>query len=102
MPGHVAQDQQAANAGELIRTGRKARGYGGQPPELSPSEDLLPGSIIWSPVGANRNGGADLGARLPAVRCAAPAIMCRALYHRKQLTERLTDQIRGSFSPIFM
>jgi hypothetical protein len=41
MPGHVAYDWQAANAGELICTGRKARGYDGQPPELSPSEDLF-------------------------------------------------------------
>jgi hypothetical protein len=102
VPGHVAQDQQAANAGELIHAGRKARGYDGEPPELSPSEDLLPGSIIWSPVDANRNSGADLGARSPAVRCAAPAIMFRALYHRKHLTERLIGQIQGSFSPIFM
>jgi hypothetical protein len=28
VPGHAAQDQQAAIAGELIRAGRKARGYG--------------------------------------------------------------------------
>ena len=60
----MAQDRQAANAGELILAGRKARGYGGQPPELSPSEDLLPRSIIRSPVSTNRNGGVDLGARV--------------------------------------
>jgi hypothetical protein len=41
MPGHVANDRQAANAGELICAGRKTRGYGGQPPELSLSEDLF-------------------------------------------------------------
>ena len=95
MPGLVAQDRQAANAGELICAGRKARGYDGEPPELSPSEDLLPGSIIRSSVGANRNGGADLGARSPAVRCAAPAIMFRALYHCKQRIECLTDHFAG-------
>jgi hypothetical protein len=91
----VAQDRQVANAGELICAGRKTRGYGGQPPELSPSEDLLPRSIIQSSVGANRNGGVDLGARSPVVRCTAPVIMFRALYHWKQLTERLTDHFAG-------
>jgi hypothetical protein len=41
MPGHVANDRQAANVGELIYAGRKTKGYDDQPPELSPSEELF-------------------------------------------------------------
>jgi hypothetical protein len=55
----VVGGRQAANAGELICAGRKAWGYGGQLPELSPGEDLLPQSVIRSLVSANRNGGDD-------------------------------------------
>jgi hypothetical protein len=37
VPEHVAQDQQAAITGELIRAGRKARGYDEPHPRSSPS-----------------------------------------------------------------
>ena len=93
----MAQDRQAANAGELICANRKARGYGGQPPGLFPSEDLLPRSVIRSLVSTNRNDGVDLGARPSAVRCAAPAILFRALYHHESYLVSLTDQVGLDF-----
>jgi hypothetical protein len=64
----VAGDRLAANAGELICAGRKAWGYDGQLPELSPGEDLLPRSAIWSLVSANRNGSDDHGVDSSAAR----------------------------------
>jgi hypothetical protein len=55
----MANGQQAANAGELICTGRKSWGHDGWPPELSLGEDLLPWSIIRSLGSANHNGDDD-------------------------------------------
>jgi hypothetical protein len=101
MPGHVAYDRQPANAGELICANRKARGYDGQPLGLFPSEDLLPRSVIRSPLSTIHNGGMDLGARPLAVRCAAPAILFRALYHHESYSVSLTDQVWAGFSPDF-
>jgi hypothetical protein len=49
-PGHVAQDRKTAVVGELICSSRKARGYDGESPELSPGEGLLAGRLIRSLV----------------------------------------------------
>jgi hypothetical protein len=97
MPRHMAYDRQAANAGELICSDRKARGCGGQPSGLFPSEDLLPRSVIRSLMSTNRNGGVDLGAWSPTVRCAAPAILFRALYHCESYSVSLTDYVWVDF-----
>jgi hypothetical protein len=78
----VAADRRTANASELICVGRKAWGYGGQLPESSPGEDLLPRSVIRSLVSANRNGGDDHGADSSAARGAKPGIMFRLPYHQ--------------------
>jgi hypothetical protein len=45
MPGHVAYDLQAANAGELICANRKARGYGGQPLGYSQAKIFYLGAL---------------------------------------------------------
>ena len=49
-PEHVAQDQKTAVADELICSSRKARGYDGESPELSPGKGLLAGRLIRSLV----------------------------------------------------
>jgi hypothetical protein len=54
---------------------------------------FLPRRVLRSPVSMNRNDGMDLGARSPAVRCAAPAILFRALYHWNLYSVSLTDQV---------
>jgi hypothetical protein len=88
----MAGDRRAANAGELICAGHKAWGYGGQLPELSPGEDLLPRSAIRPLVSVNRNGGDDHGADSSAVRRGEPRIMFRLLYHGAVYSVDLTDQ----------
>jgi hypothetical protein len=42
----------------------KQQGYGGQPPVLSYGEDLLPRSVIRSPMSTNHNDSVNRGARL--------------------------------------
>jgi hypothetical protein len=73
----VAGDQRAAIAGELICADRKAWGYGGQLPELSPGEDLLPRSAIRLPVSTNLNGGDDPDAESSVARGAVDLIFIR-------------------------
>jgi hypothetical protein len=78
----VVADRRTANAVELICAGRKAFGYGGRLPELSPGEDLLPQSVIRSLVSANCNGDDDHCVDSSAARGAEPGIMFRLLYHQ--------------------
>jgi hypothetical protein len=88
----VAGDRRTANAGELICAGGKAWGYGGQLPELSPGEDLLPRSTIRSPVSMNLNDGDNNGSDSSAARGGEPGFMFRLLYHGAVYLVDLIDQ----------
>jgi hypothetical protein len=61
----------------------KQQGYGGQPPVLSCGEDLLPRSVIRSPMSTNHNGGVNPGARLTSGEVLCAGILIQLLYHRE-------------------
>jgi hypothetical protein len=67
----------------LSEPAAKQQGYDGQPPVLSCGEDLLPRSVIRSPMSTNHNGGVNPGAQLTGGEVLCAGVLIQLLYHRE-------------------